>query len=335
VVALAKLPFVPASTDQLIAPGTPYHALIELGQSHLGGPMLNVSMCGGFALADCGQCGFAVTVTAQRGAAGAAHALAHRLAERVWAQREAFSTPLTPLDEAVRLAVEAGRAAGERLMLADVADNPGGGGGGNTTALLRALLDAGARSVLLAVFTDPALAAEAHRLGVGAKFEARFNRDAAAGSFAQPLSHPAQVLALSDGVFVGRKGLVKGSRQAMGPSALLDLGAVQVAVISERQQLLDPAQLEVLGVDLAAVRTLAVKSRGHFRAAFDDFAPPARIFEVDAPGATSPKLATLGLAGLPRPCFPLDPETTWPAAAGSAAAAPRDAPGALSQRVGS
>ena len=97
----------------------------------------------------------------------------------------------------------------------------------------------------------------------------------------------------------------------MGPSALLDLGRVQVAVISTRQQLLDPAQLEVLGVDLATVRTLVVKSRGHFRAAFDDFAPPACIVEVDTPGPTSPKLATLGLAGLPRPCFPLDPETTW------------------------
>ena len=79
--------------------------------------------------------------------------------------------------------------------------------------------------------------------------------------------HPARVVALSDGAFVGRKGLVKGSQQAMGPSALLDLGRVQVAVLSTRQQLLDPAQLEVLGVDLATVRTFVVKSRGHFRAA--------------------------------------------------------------------
>ena len=195
-------------------------------------------------------------------------------------------------------------------FLADVADNPGGGG--NTTGLLRALLDAGASGVLLAVFTDAALAADANRLGPGAHFEACFNRDAAADDLAQLLLHPARVVALSDGALVGRKGLVKGSQQAMGPSALLDLGRVQVAVISTRQQLLDPAQLEVLGVDLATVRTLVVKSRGHFRAAFDDFAPPTRIVEVDAPGPTSPKLATLGLAGLPWPCFPLDPETAWP-----------------------
>jgi len=312
-VALEKLPFVPASTDQLIAPGTPYQALVDLGQKRVGGPILNVSLCGGFALADCAKCGFAVTVTVLRVAGELGRVQARALAEQVWARRHEFITALTPIDVGVRLAVEADEPEGDRLILADVADNPGGGGGGNTTGLLRALLDAGARRVLLAVFTDAALADEAHQLGVGACFEARFNRDAIADPFAQPLSHAARVVALSDGAFVGRKGLVKGSLQTMGPSALLDLGGMQVAVISQRQQLLDPAQLDVLGVDLAAVRTLVVKSRGHFRAAFDDFAPPGRVVEVDAPGLTTPRLASLGLAKLPRPCFPLDPETSWPA----------------------
>jgi microcystin degradation protein MlrC len=64
----------------------------------------------------------------------------------------------------------------ESVCLADVADNPGGGGRGNTTDLLRALLEAGARDVALAAFNDAALAAEAHRLGVGARFTAVLNR---------------------------------------------------------------------------------------------------------------------------------------------------------------
>lgn len=317
VVALEKLPFVPASTDQLIAPGTPYHTLVAQGQQLVGGPILGVSLCGGFPLADSANCGFAVAVNASRGQGDAARALARTMAGRVWACREAFLTALTPLDEAVRQAVQAGRPEGAPLILADVGDNPGGGGGGNTTTLLRALLESGAQGVLVAVVTDPPLAEEAHARGVGATFLARFNRGAAEGGtddpLAQALRSQARVVALSDGDFVGRKGLVKGSQQSMGPSALLDLGNVRVAVISRRQQLLDPAQLEVLGVDLRSVRTMVVKSRGHFRAAFEDFAPASRIIEVDAPGATSPKLATLGLTRLPRPCFPLDPDTVWPA----------------------
>ena len=313
-VALVRLPFLPASTDQLIAPGTPYQALIDEGQRALGGEILNVSLCGGFPLADCAKCGFSVVVTASSGGLPAARALARQLALRVWQRRHDFITALTPLADAVHAAVLSGQqSAGPPLILADVADNPGGGGGGNVTALLQALLAAGAQHVLLGVFHDPALAEEAHQRGLGATFEARFNRDGGSDTFARPLLHGARVLALSDGAFVGRKGLVQGSAQTMGPSALLDLGPVQVAVISQRQQLLDPAQLDVLGVDLARVRTLVVKSRGHFRAAFEDFAPRDRIIEVDGPGLTTPNLRLLPLRRIPRPVFPLDPATVWPA----------------------
>ena len=314
-VALVKLPFLPASTDQLIAPGTPYGQLIERAQQHVAGEVLNVSLCGGFPLADCAKCGFGVVVTAAHGARTAAERVARAAAAEVWAERRRFLTALTPLPLAVRMAVQAGESGGQPLILADVADNPGGGGGGNTTALLRALLDAGARRVLLAVFTDAALAREAHECGVGARFEARFNRDAAGDPFAEPLAWPATVRRLSDGVFVGRRGLVQGSTQHMGPSALLELdgpGGLWVVVISRRQQLLDPAQLDVLGVDLTQVRTLVVKSRGHFRAAFADFAPPGRIIEVDGPGLTTPNLASLPLRRVPRPIFPLDAAAAWP-----------------------
>lgn len=311
-VALVKLPFLPASTDQLIAPGTAYQQSVQEGQQALGGDILNVSMCGGFALADCNKCGFSVVVTARQGQHEAALSVAKQLAAGVWGRRHQFLSQLTPLALAVQLAVDNGlQDSGEGLILADVADNPGGGGGGNTTALLRALLQAGAQGVLLAVFCDPPLAQQAHRLGVGQHFEAAFNSGAADDVFAQPLQHRVRVVALSDGEFVGRQGLVKGSRQQMGPTALLDLGGVQVAVISRRQQLLDPAQLDVLQVDLRQVRTLVVKSRGHFRAAFDGFAPEHRIIEVDGPGLTTPNLASLPLKHLPRPIFPLDPDMTW------------------------
>ena len=313
VVELVKLPFVPPATAQLVAPGTPYAELIALGQTRVGGAILNVSLCGGFALADCDKCGFAVVVSARDGDRDAARAAARELADAVWAARGRFVSRLTPLPEAVRAAAGAGCAGGEPLILADVADNPGAGGGGNTVALLRALLEAGAQRVLLGVFTDPDLAREAHNLGVGASFTACFNRRHTPDTpFAPPLSHAARVLGLSDGAFVGRRGMVKGSQLSMGPSALLDLGGVRVAVISERQQLLDPAQLDVLGVDLSTVSTMVVKSRGHFRAAFEAFAPVERILEVDCPGLTTPNLATLPWTRMPRPVYPLDPDIRWP-----------------------
>lgn len=312
VVERVGLPLVPASTAQLIAPGTPYHDAMQAARREERGHVLNVSPCGGFAFADAPKCGFSVAVTAARGDRAAAAAAARRVAAAVWAMRERFVTALVPLDDAVREAVAAGedRARGP-LILADVADNPGGGGGGNTVFLLEALRRAGARDVVLGVFTDPALAADAQHAGVGAPLRARFNRDAGDNQLARPFEADATVLALSDGRFVGRRGLLAGTAATMGPSALLELGGVRVAVVSVRQQLIDPAQLEALGVALDDVRTLVAKSRGHFRAAFEGFAPPHRILEVDCPGLSTPDLRRLRWTRMPRPIWPLDADAVW------------------------
>lgn len=84
-----------------------------------------------------------------------------------------------------------------------------------------------------------------------------------------------------------------------------------MAVISKRQQLLGPAQRDVQGVDLGNVRTLVAKSRGHFRAAIEGFAPHVRIVEIDGPGLTTPHLHQLTLGRVPRPSFPFDANATW------------------------
>lgn len=311
VVERVALPFVPAATAQLIEAGSPFAELMARAQSRVGGDIMNVSLCGGFALSDSPRCGFSVVVSARHGRRDAARALARDLARDVWDSRARFVSRLTPLSDAVTAAVRAGEPGAPRLILADVGDNPGGGGGGNTVHLLRALIQADAQAVVLGVFTDPLLAHDAHDAGTGAPLHARFNRGLADDPFAHPFDAPARVMALSDGAFVGRQGLVKGSEGSLGRSALLQIGGVRVAVISKRQQLLDPAQLDVLGIDLDTVQTLVVKSRGHFRAAFAGFAPAARILEVDCPGLTTPNLATLPWTRLPRPVYPIDAQAQW------------------------
>ena len=160
--------------------------------------------------------------------------------------RERFSKAMTPVADAVTLAVEAGaNPAAAPVLLADVADNPGGGGRGNTTWLLRALVEAGAQGR-----GDRRLQrCGACRRGApvsdrARSFAARFNR-AEDNAFSLPFEAQATVSALSDGAIVGRRGLLKGMAASMGPSALLQIGGVGVVVISNRQQCLDPVQLEM------------------------------------------------------------------------------------------
>src|SRR4029077_8574060 len=170
-----RLPIVPPTVTLLTAAG-PYAEMIELGQRRMTPEIMNVSAMGGFAFADAPECGLSVVVTARRDQR-AAEALAREVAELGWANRARFYPRLTSLDDAVTKALAVGRDPSlPALAFADVADNPGGGGRGNTVFLLRAFYEARVEGALLGVFYDPPLAAEAHRQGAGAHFEARFNR---------------------------------------------------------------------------------------------------------------------------------------------------------------
>jgi microcystin degradation protein MlrC len=312
VVASVRLPIVPPTVSMLTeasAPDRPYGELIDLGQQRMAeapyaGRVLNVSVMGGFAFADTPFNGLTAVVTATD--REAAEGLAQELAAAGWARRERFRAVLTPLDVAVKRAL-ATASGGPALAFADVADNPGGGGRGNTLHILRAFVAAGVRDAVVGLIWDPALADDAHEVGVGADMTATFGRNADV-----QWSTPARVLALHDAPVPGRRGIFAGNTIPLGRMALLDVGGVRVAVASSRVQCADPAFLETLGVDLRAVRCLVVKSRGHFRGGFDEYVVGEQIVEVDAPGLTSPVLGRFDWQRLPRPVLPLDDGVTWP-----------------------
>lgn len=308
--ALRRLPIVAPTVSMLTAQG-PYAEVIDLGQQWAAADerILNVSVMGGFAYGDTPFNGMAAVVTATDQAA--ADALALRLAEAAWDRRGRFVAKLTPLEEATRLA----RDSAVPLAFADVADNPGGGGRGNTMHILEAFHAADVQGCIIGVIHDPLLAAEAHALGQGARFTARFNRPQGTLTAEDPFSHPfaaeAEVVALSDGRVTGRRGIYGGTAMTLGATAGLRIGGITVVVISIRTQCADPAFLEHLGLDIGAARCVVVKSRGHFRGGFDEFFGHDRIVEVDAPGLTSPILSRFAWTRLPRPVLPLDPETSW------------------------
>jgi len=309
-IAMVKLPLVPPQIALLTARG-PYADLVKYGQTRVGGDIMNVSVMAGFAYSDSPKNGLTAVVTARNANRKAAAELALDIAQRAWSMKERFKRAMTPLADAVQLAVSVGRDRRRKaIILADVADNPGGGGRGNTTYLLRALKAAGAQHVLFGVFNDAAVAARAHELGEGARFTASFNSQEHQ-EFSLPFDCEAEVVKLSDGRFVGRRGVLRNVSSDMGPSALLDLGGIQLVVISNRCQCMDPRQFEMFGLDIAQARVVVVKSRGHFRGGFDEFFGPGQIHEVDCPGLTSPILANFTWTKLPRPVYPLDEETTW------------------------
>lgn len=304
-----KLPFIPPSVTQNTKSG-PYADIIAYGQSKIDAGVMNVSVLSGFSLADSVKNGMCVIVTT-RGDAARARDLTRDIAIRAWNERRRYIPQLTSLEEATGLALACGRdRSRSALLFADVADNPGGGGRGNTVWILEAFHEAGVEGALLGVFFDPALAAEAHARGVGAAFHARFNREEnhpLSGAFAAD----ATVEGLHDGHLVGTRGISAGHAIVLGPMALLRVGGIRVVVISVRQQCKDTSMFEVFGLDIGEARSVVVKSRGHFRAAFDLLFSDDHIVEVDAPGLTTPVLSRVPYRNLPRPIYPLDEDMTW------------------------
>ena len=309
--AMVKLPFIPPSVAQNTKSG-PYADIIAYGQSRIDKRVMNVSVVSGFSLGDCAKNGMSITVTTRNDALHAA-ALAREIAQKAWDDRKRYIPRLTPLEAATRMALDCGRDPRKpALLFADVADNPGGGGRGNTVWILESFHKAGVQGALLGIVYDPALAAEAKRLGPNASFRARFNRDET-----HPLSGKfeadAQVIALHEGPLVGKRGISAGHTINLGLMALIQVGGIRVVVVSIRQQCKDIAMFECFGIDIAAARSVIVKSRGHFRAAFDIFFTDERIVEVDVPGLTTPILSRVPYRHVPRPIYPLDPEMRWQA----------------------
>src|SRR5688572_25503875 len=285
--AFARLPLTPASVTLLTREG-PYADAIKYGQTKVGNGVLDVSIVGGFVFSDTPKNGVAIVVNGEAGAD--VHGVATDIGERIWSERKRFVKRLTPFEEAIQKS---------GCIWSDAGDNPGGGGTGKTTWLLKKLCEAKAQGVLYGIFFEPQIAAAAR----GAR---EIN-----AVFSEGFSAPAKVLKTTDGQVVGRRGIWAGRALDLGPTCALQIGGVTVVCASRRKQCADPVFFEMHGLDIAAARTVVVKSRGHFRGGFDEFFPPERVIEVDTPGLTSPVLERLDFKGLPRPVFPLDPDAAW------------------------
>jgi microcystin degradation protein MlrC len=307
---MIRMPIKPPSVTLLTARGA-YADMIAEGQRqiHDSGPDLPVvSILGGFVFGDVREGGITI-LTYGRGEKP--KALARQLAEYAWAERERFRIQLTPLDKAIARAAQAGRSgARTAVCLADVADNPGGGGRGNTTDILERLLVERVESVLLGNFVDGAAAARFHAAGVGATVRLTLN-ETCADAFGRAVPIEAKVLALSNGIVAGRRGVYAGRTVDLGPAAAIRVGGLTMVVCSRRIQCADPVFFETFGLDIGAFASLVVKSRGHFRAGIDTWYSDDRILEVDAAGLTSPVLEQFAWKRMPRPVWPLDVDTRW------------------------
>lgn len=241
-----------------------------------------VELAVGFTAGDIADCG--PSIIAHAPDADRAEALAEALLSRALEEEPRFDCHLPTAAEAVAEAMAL--PPGKPATIADVQDNPGGGTSSDTTGLLRALVAAKASGALLGVMHDPEAAATAHRLGIGATFDAPLGgRSGVAGD--APFDGTFRVEALSDGQVRYEGEMYGGGVAQIGPTAALRVMApgadIQVVVSSVRNQCLDRGYFRHIGLDPEKARILAVKSTVHHRA---DFEPISQaMISAGAPGS--------------------------------------------------
>ncbi|WP_292635562.1 M81 family metallopeptidase [Mesorhizobium sp.] len=264
--------------------------------------MFAVSVYGGFASADIAEVGPTVLVTGQ-GDFDAHQAFAETIAEDIWQRRHEVLNDY--MDVAVAATLAAAYAADRGpLIIADYADNPGGGGYGDSTSLLKALLDAGVTGACFGPIVDGEAAAILHRSEVGDRIRIALGGKTDARFGGGPLDLDAEIVALSNGGFVGDGPMIGGLPGNFGSSAVLRVAGIEILVVTISQQMLDLQQFRAFGIAPAAKRVVALKSMQHFRAAFAPIA--GEIIVCDSGALCTPHYEQLPYRNVPRPIFPLD-----------------------------
>jgi microcystin degradation protein MlrC len=262
--------------------------------------ILSVTLATGFPWADVPHMGASIIVVAD-GDRQLARAAADEVGDWVWQRRERWHRRPLTVAEGLDLGEKEGR---YPILLADMADNTGGGAPGDSTEVLRTFVERDLSDGLLLYLVDVAVARQAHAAGVGARFRAEL------GGKSHPVQGPpvpleVEVVALSDGRFTYDGPMYGGLTGDLGPSAWLRHRGVNVVVVSGRMQPLDQAFARSLGIDCAAMRTIAVKSAVHFRSGFERIA--GSIHNIDAQALHTHDFTRLTYQHRRRPMFPLEP----------------------------
>ena len=230
-----------------------------------------------------------------------AESLALELAEMYWNNRFDLEPPTFTPDDAVQrgLALDGGP-----VLLVETSDCCGGGAAGDAVAALKALLrDAPDRPSLVPV-VDPEAATACHEAGAGSTItlEVGHKVDPKWGA---PVRVTGVVTRLGDGRFVYQGGFWDGQPGAMGPTAVLRIGAIDLLIASHGTYEWADEQYRSHDLDPSSAKFIVVKNPMNYRMSYG---AAKATFILDTPGPTPPTLKHVRYRNLARPYYPSDEE---------------------------
>lgn len=224
---------------------------------------------------------------------------AEKIAAEFWRDREKMQAFLTPVKEAVRRAGDAYASVGGTTILVDAADATSSGACGDSNVVLAELIAQGFPGSALVAITDAPAVAAAFKAGIGAKVTTTV------GGAMDPRYTPIEVTGvvhmLTDGEFNNE---AEGEPWHAGDCAVLKVQNFTLVLMSKPVSLHNRSLYYAHGQDPKKFDLVVVKSphcQDHMYLTW-----ATTYINVDAPGATSANLKSLGHTICQRPVFPLD-----------------------------
>jgi microcystin degradation protein MlrC len=258
-----------------------------------------VSVAFGFAYADVPDVG-ATVIAVTHDNPDLAERVAQDVSDFIWEQRQPFAGKTLPKTQpGVAQAIEAAQANAGPVIIADHSDRMG-----DSTHILRELVAQQARRVAVVSIADENaikhLQATA-QVGDQVTLHVGGHTTEWAGT---PVDITGTVTFLDDCTFTLTGPMSRGATQRLGTVAVLHFGEDNHLVITSGLfQLLDDAILHAVGLNPDALDILAIKSRVHFRAFYEDVA--SAIIEIDAPGLGPADLSQHQYEHIPENLYPL------------------------------
>jgi microcystin degradation protein MlrC len=223
-----------------------------------------------------------------------------QMAQDFWSRRSQMQPTFTSIEEAIN---QAKKSKGP-FIFTDAADAPSSGAPGDSNALLAALIEHNYQGQVLLPIVDAPAVQKAFEAGVGNSVTVELG--GTLDTRFPPVKIEAVVDILSQGQFVSESW---GTIQNAGPTAVLKNDHYTIVVVSRSISFVDRSIFLGHGQDPKQFDVIIVKSphcQYHF---FDEWAK--ENFNIDAPGATSANLKTLGHTICQRPMYSLDEGVTF------------------------
>jgi microcystin degradation protein MlrC len=231
---------------------------------------------------------------------------AKTLAQAFWDSRSDFKVETLSVAEAIR---RGRQIAGGPVLLLDTADTTGGGASGDGIGLVKGLLAERVTEACLAMVVDPKAAKLCTHVGVGntITLEIGHRVDSSWGS---PIEVSGKVLRTTNGRFQYTGGVLGGTWVSMGPSAVLQIGSIQLLIMTYPTYDWADEQYRSAGLHPEHAKFVGVKNMMNFRFGYQKIMKG--FFVLDLPGPTPPDMRMLSFKRVRRPLFPLDEELSSP-----------------------